>query len=246
VCGPGKLQLSVAGITARRNLALVGLCGAGCIVLVAALLLDQRLVAAGAKLVASSAFVALAAYSGARSSRYGALILAGLVLSWFGDAFLIGTSQHWFLLGLASFLLAHVAYVAAFVTAGIERRWMLGAALPVAFIAAGVLYWLQPHLPPAFVWPVRVYTIVISFMVIAAFGTRGAGATPLIVVGACFFYLSDLSVAALRFAEPPFPTYVLGLPLYYAAQVCLALSVAANSSRGPSTAPRRSTPPGSR
>ena len=224
----------------------MSLCGAGCVVLVAALLIDQRLIAAGAKLVASSAFVALAVSAGALASRYGVLILAGLVSSWFGDAFLLGTSQHWFLLGLASFLLAHIAYLAAFVTAGFERRWLLGAALPVAAIAAGVLFWLQPQLPPALVWPVRLYTVVISLMVVAAFGTRGVGATPLIVVGACFFYLSDLSVAALRFTAPPFPTYVLGLPLYFAAQVCLALSIAASSNRGPSTARRRNTPPGSR
>ena len=243
---PRELPLSAAGITARKSFALAGLCGAGCIVLVAALLLDQRLIAAGAKLVASSAFVVLAICARALTSRYGALILAGLVLSWFGDAFLVGTSQHWFLLGLASFLLAHVAYTSAFITSGMEWRWALGAGLSVAFIAASVLYWLKPHLPPALVWPVRLYTVVISVMVVAAFGTRGAGATPLIVVGACFFYLSDLSVAALRFTAPPFPTYVLGLPLYYAAQVCLALSVAASSSPGPSTARRRNTPPGSR
>ena len=145
--------MSLAGTVDRRAFALAGLCGAGCIVLVAALLLGKPLIAAGAKLVASSAFVALAMRAGALTSRYGVLILAGLALSWFGDAFLIGTSQRWFLLGLASFLLAHVAYVAAFVTAGIERRWTLAAALPVALIAAGVLSWLQPHLPPAFVWP---------------------------------------------------------------------------------------------
>ena len=102
----------------------------------------------------------------------------------------------------------------------------------------GVLAWLQPHVPPEMIWPVRIYTAVISLMVITAFGTRGAGATPLIVAGACMFFLSDLSVAALRFTEPSFPTYVLGLPLYYAAQICLALSVAASSSRDPSKAPR--------
>jgi uncharacterized membrane protein YhhN len=243
---PGELQLPVAGISDRRNFALAALCGAGCAVLVAALLLDQRLIAAGAKLVASTSFVSLAICAGAFGSRYGMIILAGLVLSWFGDAFLIGTSQRWFLLGLASFLLAHVAYVTAFATAGIDRRWTLAAALPVTAIAAGVLLWLQPQLPPALVWPVRFYTAVISLMVITAFGTRGAGATPLIVVGACFFYLSDLSVAALRFTEPPVPTYVLGLPLYYAAQVCLALSIAASSNRDPSTAPRQNTPPGNR
>lgn len=239
---PRKLPLSLARTADRENLALAGLCGAACALLVAALLFDQRVIAAGAKLLASSAFVLLAVRVGALASHYGRLILAGLVLSWFGDAFLIGTSQHWFLLGLGSFLLAHVAYVAAFVTMGIERRWVLAAAVPVVVIAAGVLSWLQPHLPAELVWPVRLYTAVISLMVMTACGTLGAGATPLIVVGACLFYLSDLSVAALRFTDPPFATYVAGLPLYYTAQVCLAFS----SSRDPSTARRQSTPPGSR
>ena len=210
--------------------------------LVAALLLDQAAVAAVAKLIASTAFVLLAVACGARASRYGILILSGLALSWFGDAFLIGTSQRWFLLGLASFLAAHVAYVAAFVTAGIERRWLLAASVPVAAIGAGVLLWLEPNLPPELAWPVRAYTAVISLMVVAAFGTLGAGATPLIAVGACLFFLSDLSVAALRLTEAAFPTYVVGLPLYYAAQICLALS----SSRDPSTVRRKNTPPGSR
>ena len=197
--------------------------------------------AAAAKLAASSAFVLMAVSAGALASRYGTLILAGLVLSWFGDVFLIGTSRHWFLLGLSSFLLAHIAYITAFITAGVERRWTLGAAAPVVVIAAAVMLWLQPYVPPELLWPVRFYTAVISLMVITAFGTLGAGATALIVSGACLFYLSDLSVAALRFTEPPFPTYVFGLPLYYAAQICLAFSITAGCSRDPSTARPRNT-----
>jgi uncharacterized membrane protein YhhN len=219
--------LSHAAIPDRKISALAYLCGVACVVLVVALLLDHATIAAVAKLVASSTFVLVAISVGALASRYGALLLAGLALSWFGDAFLIGTSKRWFLLGLSSFLLAHIAYIAAFVTAGVERRWTLGAALPAIVIAAGVMSWLQPYLPPELLWPVRCYTTVISVMVITAFGTLGAGATPLIVIGACLFYLSDLSVAALRFTEPSFPTYVFGLPLYYAAQVCLAYSIAA-------------------
>ena len=195
--------------------------------LVAALLLDRPAIAAAAKLIASTAFVLTAICGGALASRYGSVILTGLVLSWFGDAFLIGTSQRWFLFGLVSFLLAHIAYVTAFVNLGVARRWILSALAPVLAIAAGVLLWLHPYVPPELLWPVRFYTAVISLMVITAVGTRGAGATPLIVVGACLFYLSDLSVAALRFTEPSFPTYVLGLPLYYAGQLCLAFSVAA-------------------
>lgn len=234
--------MSSIGSPVRNARLLTHACAAGCVVLVAALLFEQAVVAAVAKLFASSAFVLLALACGARESRFGTLILSGLVLSWFGDAFLIGTSQRWFLLGLASFLAAHVAYVAAFVTAGTERRWLLAAAVPIAMIAAGVLLWLEPNLPPELTWPVRAYTAVISLMVVTAFGTLGAGATPLIAVGACLFFLSDLSVAALRLAETSHPTYVLGLPLYYAAQICLAFS----SSRGPSKGRRQNTPPGNR
>ena len=216
-------------------------CAAACIVLVGALLLDQQAVAAIAKLVASSAFVLLAIAVGALASRYGSILLAGLALSWFGDVFLIGTTRPGFLLGLSSFLLAHVAYATAFVGLGIARRWLLVAAFPVLAIAIGVLFWLHPFVPEPLVWPVRAYTAVISLMVVTAFGAMGAGATPLIAAGACLFFLSDLSVAALRFTEPSFPTYVLGLPLYYSAQICLA-----SSSRDPSTARRRNVPPGSR
>jgi uncharacterized membrane protein YhhN len=77
---------------------------------------------------------------------------------------------------------------------------------------------------------VRLYTIVISSMVIAAIGTRGKGGPVLILVGALLFFLSDLSVAALRLVQTDFPTYVWGLPLYYAGQLCLALSVSQSRS----------------
>lgn len=189
-------------------------------------MLDQPLFAAVAKLLASTAFIATAISAGAFASRYGAVILAGLVFSWFGDAFLLGNSERWFLFGLVSFLLAHVAYTTAFVGAGVDRTWTLAATVPIIFIAVLVLLWLAPLVPDGLIWPVRVYTAVISLMVITAFGTLGAGASPLIVAGACLFFMSDLSVAAMRFADPLFPTYVLGLPLYYAGQLCLALSVA--------------------
>lgn len=233
--------MSSATVTDRSSLALVLVCAAACTVLVAALLLDHQAVAAVAKVIASSAFVLLAIAVGAHASRYGSIVLAGLALSWFGDVFLIGTARPWFLLGLSSFLLAHVAYTTAFVGLGIARRWTLAAAFPVLAIAIGVLFWLQAFVPDELMWPVRVYTAVISLMVVTAFGAMGAGATPLIASGACLFFLSDLSVAALRFTETTVPTYVLGLPLYYSAQICFA-----SSSRDPSTARRRNVPPGSR
>jgi len=203
---------------------LVTLVGTACIALVALLLADMSAPAAGMKFIASSAFVALAIRGGALASIYGRLILTGLALSWCGDMFLIGASKSAFLGGLVAFLLAHVAYVGAFVQHGYERRWIWVAMVPVTAIAIGVFVWLDPYTPPDLLNPVRAYVAVISLMVIFAIGTQGRGGSKLIVVGATLFFLSDLSVAALRLVQTEYPTYVIGLPLYYAGQLCLALS----------------------
>jgi uncharacterized membrane protein YhhN len=198
--------------------------GVATLILVALLLAGMFLPAAAAKFVASTAFIAVAILSGAWASVYGRLILLGLVFSWFGDMFLVGTSQLAFLCGLSAFLLAHIAYVSAFIAHGYDRRWVWFAVVPVTAIAIGVFTWLEPHTPVNLALPVRAYIVVISMMVIFAIGTRGRGGSVLIVSGAILFFLSDLSVAALRLVQTVYPTYVLGLPLYYAGQVCLALS----------------------
>lgn len=211
---------------------LVGLVTAGCVALVALLLLHHDDAAAMAKIAASTAFLAIAIHVGAFQSNYGRLVLLGLVFSWIGDAFLIGETQLAFLAGLGAFLLAHIAYTTAFFVSGVNRTWALTAAVPIAAIAIIVSVWLAPHIPAQLVIPVRLYTVVISLMVVAAIGTRGRGASALIVSGAVLFFLSDLSVAALRLVQVDYPTYVWGLPLYYAAQVCLALSASQSRSQG--------------
>lgn len=215
-------------VAAPRNL--VVLVAAACILLVALLLSGYELWAAAAKLIASSAFVALAISVGSLRSRYGRIILLGLCFSWFGDALLVGKTQTLFLLGLGAFLLAHLAYISAFVARGINAKWSAMAALPIVTIAIAVSAWLGPHIPPELEAPVRVYTAVISLMVIAAFGTHGRDASNLIVAGAALFFLSDLSVASVRLVQTDFPNYVWGLPLYYAGQVCLAVSTSQSRS----------------
>ena len=204
--------------------------GLGCFVLVEALLADMHLLAGVAKIFASCGFLAVAVFSGALHSTYGKVLLAGLALSFLGDAFLIGETQTAFLAGLSAFLLAHLAYVAAFFISGVSWRWAGTAAIPVIGIAIAVTYWLSPHIAPTLAVPVRVYIIVISAMVIAAFGTRGKGGPALILAGALLFFLSDLSVAALRLVQTDFPNYIWGLPLYYAGQLCLAASVSQSRS----------------
>jgi uncharacterized membrane protein YhhN len=201
-----------------------------CLILVVSLLVNLPLVAAASKVCASIGFLAVAIQSHALRSRYGQILLFGLVLSFFGDAFLIGDSRQAFLAGLGAFLLAHLAYVAAFIVHGVNLRWITVSALPIAAIAIFVSSWLAPHTPADLALPVQTYTIVISAMVVAALGTRGKGGSLLIVVGALMFFLSDLSVAALRLVQTDFPTYVWGLPLYYGGQLCLALSASQSRS----------------
>lgn len=187
--------------------------------------------AATAKFLASCGFLATAISAGALRSGFGRIVFAGLLLSMSGDMFLIGSSRQHFLFGLVSFLLAHVAYITAFVLAGQSRKWAGIATVPIFVIALMVLAWLLPHVPADLTMPVRLYTTVISLMVITAFGAKGAGASTLIVIGALMFFVSDFSVAMQRIMETDFPTFLWGLPLYYAAQLCLAVSTSQSSSQ---------------
>lgn len=211
---------------------LIGLVGTACTILVAALVVGHAPIAAAAKLVASSGFIALAIRLDGLQSTYGRIILAGLAFSWFGDLFLIGQSQRSLLLGLGAFLLAHVAYITAFVSRGMRFKSLALTALPVLVLALAITSWLRPYVQPELELPVRLYITVISLMVVSAFGTHGHSASKLVLAGASLFFLSDLSVAALRLVRTDIPTYLLGLPLYYAAQVCFAVSTSQSRSHG--------------
>ena len=65
-----------------------------------------------------------------------------------------------------SSILTGTMRVTAFVTFGQERKWTMIAAVPVTLIAILVLIWLNPHVPADLAMPVRLYTAVISLMVI--------------------------------------------------------------------------------
>ncbi len=213
------------------SIVFVVLTALACITLVWCLRMGWTEVAATAKFVASSGFLATAVSAGALRHGFGRIIFAGLLLSMAGDMFLVGQGQRYFLVGLASFLLAHIAYTTGFILRGQHRRHVLIAALPILLIAVAVLAWLQPHLEPPIALPVQVYVAAISLMVITAFGARGAGASRLVVIGALLFFISDLAVAMQRIVAPGFPAYLWGLPLYYSGQLCLALGASHSSSQ---------------
>jgi len=94
------------------------------------------------KPVASTLFVITALLAGALDSFYGRLILLGLLLSWLGDVLLIPKRQLFFIAGLGSFLLAHVAFSGAFLLQPLEVLPLTLAATATVVIAIIILRWL--------------------------------------------------------------------------------------------------------
>lgn len=177
------------------------------------------------KALASTGFLGVAVTAGALESPYGVSVLTALFLSWWGDVFLLGRSRRMFLWGLVSFLLGHVAFGAAFVIRGVNPVAGLATAAAALLPALAVWRWLGPHLEAGMRMPVRAYITVISAMVALSVGTSALLGNAWITVGAVLFYLSDLAVARDRFVVPGFSNRFWGLPLYYGAQLILALTV---------------------
>ncbi len=180
-----------------------------------------------AKPLASSGFVAAAWAAGASDSVYGRAVLAALALSWLGDVLLIARrSPGLFRAGLASFLVAHLAYAGAFLARGLHPGATGLGVLAVVAPGLWALRWLRPHLPPGMAGPVHAYVAVISTMLACAAGTLPGSGGPAIALGAGLFYASDLAVARQRFVAPSFWNRAWGLPAYYAGQLVLASTVA--------------------
>lgn len=181
-----------------------------------------------AKPVASLAFVGMALASQALATTYGQLILLGLLLSLLGDVLLIPQGRpHIFRAGVLAFLSGHVAYGAAFLTQSLSFTWLAVSGVLLLAALFAVWRWLQPTLPGDMRTPVLAYLVVIGSMSALACAFAGAGGPATVAVGALAFTASDVSVARDRFVRHEFFNRAWGLPLYYCAQLLLALSPAA-------------------
>jgi uncharacterized membrane protein YhhN len=129
-----------------------------------------------------------------------AWMVAGLVLSLGGDVLLM-LPERFFVGGLVSFLLGHIAYVVGLQLAPSSFGWTLvGVAVVAACIATvgrHIVRGVAAGEHRAMVGPVVAYLLVISAMVVSAFGTAALFA----VAGAFLFYASDATLAWNRFLE---------------------------------------------
>lgn len=181
--------------------------------------LGDRPAAFVAKPLASLGFVLIGLTGLPLDTRMGPFVLAGLVLAALGDVALM--FERWFLVGLGLFAACHVAYIAGFSTvARPSVVWLMVAAVAMVLIAR----WILPRVTGTMRTAVAGYIVVIGVMAASALSARARSLA--LPVGAVMFVLSDLLVARERFVTSDDRNRMWGLPLYYAAQVLIASTIA--------------------
>jgi len=134
-------------------------------------------------------------------------IILALGFSCAGDVLLMFESMNgnFFIFGLVAFLIAHIFYILFFENVirkeGLSKNyWWF---LPVIIYYVSLVYILSPHLGDMKL-PVRIYGIVISYMLIQALQTgriKDFGAATLMIGGAVLFITSDSLLAINKFYD---------------------------------------------
>jgi len=175
------------------------------------------------------AVIVAALVLGAADDAAGIWLLVALVFGLAGDVFLLEKSDARFRLGLAAFLVGHLAFVLSFVQLDRDPQgWnyvsllVLGACLLATRQVAASTY-LRGGL--ALAAPVALYTVVIGAMVIFAFTTG----VPLIAVGATVFAVSDTVLARDRFVRPWQGAQLLVMITYHVGQALIVIGVLATT-----------------
>jgi alkenylglycerophosphocholine hydrolase len=175
--------------------------------------------------------LALALWTATRRGKYARLLTAGLVVSAIADE-----AIEWsFMAGLGLFLLAHLVYVAAFLTGRPPLRPL--RLVPVLAFLAVAYSAVAPGLG-SLRGEVIAYMVAIGTMVwraAARVGRNGSSTASewSACVGAVSFALSDTLLALDRFRAPMAGAHVGILLLYWAGQLGLALSASLSSTIAP-------------
>ncbi|MER9236787.1 lysoplasmalogenase family protein [Mesorhizobium sp. M0622] len=158
------------------------------------------------------------------------LLVAALAFSAIGDAFLSRDGEKAFLGGTASFLAAHVLYVALFLRSGgglgqlLAEPWRAVIVLALTVFALAMLFALWRRVGPALRLPISVHAAAILAMGIAALTLNSAWA----VGGVVLLMLSDGLLASEKFLLPAISPYRVWMrhavwALYYAGQLAITL-----------------------
>ncbi|PIV16149.1 MAG: lysoplasmalogenase [Flavobacteriales bacterium CG03_land_8_20_14_0_80_35_15] len=155
--------------------------------------------------------------------------LLALICSFGGDVFLLFDAQSYFMLGLGSFLLAHLFYI-TLVSKQLKKpnnkEWLLSFVIFFGFLI-GLLMVLKGHLG-AFKIPVVVYGLVISSFGALCFINnlqQKDKASAVLLIGALLFMLSDSLLAVNKFYRSIEILNLLVMLTYIAAQYLIFRAV---------------------
>lgn len=140
------------------------------------------------------------------------LFLTGLVMSFFGDLFLMLPDG--FIPGLASFLIAHIIYILTFKPLFKHKNLFL-IPLIITFVI-GLFWFLYPNLG-VMKLPVLLYAITIGTMLYVAIGTKKTW----LIIGAVLFVISDSILALNLFYKHSTLGGLCVMFSYVIAQYCL-------------------------
>lgn len=144
--------------------------------------------------------------SRALTSKTKITTLIALIFSLMGDVFLmfVDQSPNFFMLGLASFFLAHVFYILIFWKRRNSKINPVGFLAILIVYAIGLFYLLKNSLGGLLI-PVIFYIIIILLMAITAFLRQGKVSKisfVLVFLGAILFVISDSILALNKFYMP--------------------------------------------
>lgn len=169
----------------------------------------------------------------APASAYRRWIIIGLGLSLIGDL-LLEWPADLFIFGLGAFLLAHLAYLLAYLG---DTRRLAPLDLLIATLASGGMFLVlsRTGLGPLLL-PVALYSLAIGLMLWRALARVGvvAGASAWLAAGgAALFVLSDSLIGINRFVAPFEEARYLIMISYWLGQFGIAASVMALHAAGP-------------
>lgn len=159
----------------------------------------------------------------------------GILFSLVGDVLLMNFTDRMFVLGLASFLCAHIAYIVGFKDELLNpTAWSFILLFLLFYNGTRLIRRIVGAMRAAgqnmLVTPVTVYGLVLSLMLFAAMSTIfdpawKTGAAFLVSSGAFLFYLSDLILAWNKFVSPVRNGRVLNITAYHLGQIALIAGV---------------------
>lgn len=163
----------------------------------------------------------------------------GILFSLLGDVLLMISLDRMFILGLVTFLFAHIAYLIGFQN---ELMRITAWSFVLILILSGSAVRVMRRIVSAIrakgqsrlAYPVILYSTVITVMLYAAMTTLSnsewkANASLFVSMGAFLFYLSDLILAWNKFVSPIKNGRILNIAAYHLGQIGLIAGVISQS-----------------